>query len=98
MPGCLTGYVAEWSGRGLQNLLRRFESARNHGSAQDNVGYSFPDVLAGSGRDPAHSFGASQGPGIFCLSSKEKSYLLHTDSKDVEGSEGGIYDKVNFML
>jgi hypothetical protein len=25
----LTGFVAEWLGRGLQNLLQRFESARN---------------------------------------------------------------------
>ena len=25
----LVGFVAEWLGRGLQNLLQRFESARN---------------------------------------------------------------------
>ena len=31
------GFVAEWLGRGLQNLLQRFESARNLGLKADRM-------------------------------------------------------------
>ena len=41
----LIGFVAEWLGRGLQNLLQRFESARNLQKPSNLEGFFMPITI-----------------------------------------------------
>ena len=41
----LIGFVAEWLGRGLQNLLQRFESARNLRKPSHPEGFFVPILI-----------------------------------------------------
>ena len=41
----LIGFVAEWLGRGLQNLLQRFESARNLQKPSNMEGFFMPITI-----------------------------------------------------